>query len=218
MRSRPYLKALRFDALTPHYDTIIRRLLPEMEFKRCLAQAARIASSHRVLDLGCGTATLTIVLKTMHPQAEIVGMDPDPRILAIAREKIAKAGLDIALDPGMAGNLPYDDGSFDRVVSSLVLHHLSSEQKRRALREGFRVLKSGGELHVADWGRPPNRLIRAAFLIEQLVDGFENTSDNVRGRLPQLFLEAGFKDVRETRQFKARFAVISIYQGRKILT
>ena len=74
----------------------------ESTFKRRLVEQARIEKGQRVLDLGCGTGTLTILIKKSHPEAEVIGLDGDPNILEIARTKIAKAGLDITLDQGIA--------------------------------------------------------------------------------------------------------------------
>jgi ubiquinone/menaquinone biosynthesis C-methylase UbiE len=84
--------------------------------------------------------------------ATILGLDGDPKILGLAKKKAVDNAADILLTPGMAYELPYADGLFDRVVSSLVLHQLSREQKRRILRELHRVLRSGERLHIADWG------------------------------------------------------------------
>ncbi|MEK6588935.1 MAG: methyltransferase domain-containing protein, partial [Chloroflexota bacterium] len=126
----------------------------EDQFKRHLIRQAQIEPGHRVLDLGCGTATLTILIKQTHPQSEVVGLDGDPKVLAIARAKAAKAGVAITLDHGMAFQMPYPENTFDRVLSSLVLHHLTTETKQHALREVFRVLGPGGELHVVDVGKP----------------------------------------------------------------
>ena len=71
-----------------------------------------------MLDLGCGTATLTIMIKQAHPEAEVIGVDGDREVLGLGREKAARAGVDITLDYGMAFDLPYPDESYDRVVSS----------------------------------------------------------------------------------------------------
>src|SRR5438093_7602838 len=98
-------------------------------------------NTQQILDLGCGTGTLTLQIKRAFPHAEVRGIDGDPKILKIARAKTQRAGLEIALDEGMAFALPYPDATFDRVVSSLVLHHLTAGDKRRSCAEVFRVLR-----------------------------------------------------------------------------
>src|SRR5205823_11117127 len=107
-----------------------------------------------------------------------------------------KRGFDIEFREALADDLPFEDGSFDRVVSSLVFHHLPREVKERSAAEIARVLRPGGELHVADWG-PGDPLMRLAFFTTQLLDGFERTEDNIKGRLPGIFEAAGLHDVRE---------------------
>ena len=136
-------------------------------------------------------------------------------MLQIARAKAAKAGLEVSFEQGTAFDLHYRDNSFDRVISSLVFHHLTGQNKARTLREVFRALRPGGELHVADWGEPTNILMRGAFLLVQLLDGFKNTSDNVRGLLPEMFLEAGFLDLRRSGAFNTVFGTLRFYSARK---
>lgn len=128
--------------------------MPESRFKTHLVRQARIRDGHRILDLGCRTATPTILIKQSHPDTEVVGLDGDDKVLEIARKKAVKASAEITLHKGMAFNLPYLDNSFDRVVSSLVLHHLTAENKQRTLKEVLRVLRPDGELHIADFVRP----------------------------------------------------------------
>ncbi len=172
-----------------------------------------LKKSHRILDLGCGTATLTILIKKACPEAEVTGLDGDPEILEIARSKVAEAKLDIALDEGMGFELPYPDGSFDRVVSSLVLHHLTHENKTRTFEEILRVLRPGGELHIADFGKPHNAFM---FLISLVFRHLEETSDNIKGLLPEMFRNTGFEHVEETMRFMTVFGTLSLYRARKI--
>jgi SAM-dependent methyltransferase len=79
---------------------------------------------------------------------------------------------------------------------SLLLHHLEPEPKRAALRDVRRVLRPGGWLHVADWGRPRGALPRAGFLALRCLDGFDGTRDHARGRLAELIAAAGFEPPR----------------------
>ena len=76
----------------------------------------------------------------MQPEARVVGVDADPEIVELARRKIADAHLSIEIITGSAARLPFDDGTYDRVVSSLLFHHLDLDAKRTALREAARVL------------------------------------------------------------------------------
>lgn len=208
----PYIPALGRDWLTPLYDPLLSWVMREGRFKRHLIRQAQIRPGHRVLDLGCGTGTLMILVKQTHPQSEVVGLDGDPRILAIAREKAAKAGVQITLDHGMAFQMPYPDKTFDRVLSSLVLHHLTTENKLRAVREVFRVLRPGGELHVVDFGKPHTVWAR---LISRTMLGFEQVDDNLKGLLPAMFRQAGLEQVAETARYATLFGTLSLYQGQK---
>ena len=210
-----YIPALNYDWLTPLYDPLVRWTLRESTFKRHLLKQAGIERGYQVLDLGCGTGTLTLLIKSHYPKAEVFGLDADPKVLAVARAKAAKAGLIVRLDHGMAFELPYPDASFDRVISSLLFHHLTRENKERTLKEIFRVLRQGGELHVADWGKARNWPMRVAFLLVQMLDGFETTADNVNGLLPEMFRSAGFEEVQETIRYMTIVGTLSLYVARK---
>jgi SAM-dependent methyltransferase len=187
----------------------------EREFKRRLVEQMRIEAGQRVLDVGCGTGTLALLIKRDHPGSEVVGLDPDSQILAIARYKAERSGAQVRFEVGYADRLPYPDISFDRVTSSLVFHHLSHELKIRALQEAFRVLRSAGELHVADFGRPTSTLMRVALVPVRLVDGLGTRRDNVAGRLPAFMSEAGFREVAETARFQTPFGPVCIYRASK---
>jgi len=127
MTAKPdrYIPALRFHRLTPFYDPVLKWVMQEEVFKRRLIAQAAIRDGHQVLDLGCGTGTLTLLVKRLHPRAEVTGMDGDADVLTIAKAKAQQASLPITWDHGLANQLPYPDGRFDRVLSSLVLHHLT---------------------------------------------------------------------------------------------
>lgn len=214
-RNDGYIPALSYDWLTPLYDSLIRWTMPEQSFKRRLIEQARIMSNHRVLDLGCGTVTLSLLIKKIHPEAEVIGMDGDPKILEIAKRKTHEAGLDISFNRGMAFDLPYPDAFFDRVLTSLVLHHLTHENKALTLNEVRRVLRTGGELHIADFGKPHNALMYAASLPWRVFDGFGTTADNVKGALPEMMSRAGFIEVHESARYMTLFGTLSLYVARK---
>lgn len=208
-----YVPALAYSWLTPAYDRVVRWTTREHTFKSALLVQANLRPGQTVLDLACGTATLTVAAKLQQPGITITGMDGDPAILARARAKAERAGVSIHFDQALSHAMPYADAQFDRVLCSLFFHHLSTDSKRRTFAEIARVLKPGGELHVADWGQAQNPLMRFAFYGIQLLDGFENTADNVAGRLPELMREAGFAGVRQTQTFATLWGTLSLYRA-----
>jgi ubiquinone/menaquinone biosynthesis C-methylase UbiE len=210
-----YVHALRYDWLTSLYDPLVRWTCRESAFKQALVRQAGVTPGHKVLDLGSGTGTLTTALKEACPAAEVEGLDGDEKIIEIARSKASEKGLDIGFVHGMSDELPYADDSFDRILSSFLFHHLSTAGKHATLREALRVLKPEGELHIADWGKPSNPLLRGAFFIVQLLDGFSTTSDSVKGLLPSYITAAGFNRVTEHRRFATMLGSIYLISATK---
>jgi ubiquinone/menaquinone biosynthesis C-methylase UbiE len=208
-----YLPALRFRFLTRLYDPVIGLTTREKRFKRMLIEQAGPAAGQRILDLGCGTGTLAIDLKRREPRAELVGLDADPEMLEQARRKAEAAGTELELTEGFSTELPYEDASFDRVLSTLFFHHLDPEPKRRTAAEIARVLRPGGELHVADWGQPSDPLMALAFQGIRTLDGFSNTADNYRGALPEIFEEAGMAGARQTGRLRTALGTLALYRA-----
>lgn len=214
MKNDPhYIPALGAKWLTPLYDPFIHWLIREDQFKRHLIHNARIAPDHSVLDLGCGTATLTIMVKQAHPAASVVGLDGDPKVLEIGRAKALRAGANITLEEGLAYQLPYPDQTFDRVLSSLLLHHLTTTDKQRTLQEVARVLRLGGELHVADIGAPKDFWARRT---AWLTRHFERTADNLDGRLPDMFRAAGLENIAEVANYNVLANTLTLYRAQKL--
>jgi len=213
-QSKTYLPALRFHRLTSGYDWVLGRTMPEQRVKSALILQSRLQAGHRILDFGCGTATLTLMVEAAEPTAKtVVGVDVDAGALRIGLAKAGAVQSKIQLLPVSPGPLPFQDCSFDRVLSCLVFHHLRRADKLAALRECWRVLRPGGEIHVADWGRPANTALRAGFFLTQLLDGFETTTDHARGLLPDFVDQAGFVSVTETAHFATAFGSLRLMQG-----
>lgn len=210
-----FVPALGFAALTPLYDAVIAATMRESTFRRALLAQAAIADGHRVLDLGSGSGTLAILIGREVPGARVEGLDADPAMVGTARRKAALAGSGAVFHHGDATRLPFADATFDRVVSSLFFHHLSPAGKRQAAAEIARVLRPGGELHVADWGPAPDPVMRALFLMVQLLDGFENTRENVEGRLPEVFSAAGLGEVSIGRTIPTAFGALALCRARR---
>lgn len=197
MADARYVPAAGRRGLTGLYDPVMALTMREGTWRPPLVDLVVSGLPRRgaIADVGAGTGRLTLQLMQARPDADVVAIDGDPDVLRRAAVKGVRGQL------GLAGDLPLADDSVDRVVMSLLLHHLDRDTKLEALREARRVLRSGGRLHVADWGRP-DVLTRPGFLGLQLLDGFANTSDHGAGRLPGLIEEAGFASVRSGDRFR----------------
>ncbi len=211
-QEKRYIPALSFKWLTPLYDPLLKWGMREETFKRRLIERARIRDGERVLDLGCGTGTLTVMLKQASPRSNVTGLDGDPGVLSLARAKSHRASLDIAWDQGYAFDLLYPDESFDVVVSSLVIHHLTAVDKARAFREVLRVLGPAGRFHIVDFGSPFSPLTR---LQTAYMKNLEEAADNFAGRIVPMLQEAGFESVGAAEKFSTIFGPVWFYQALK---
>jgi ubiquinone/menaquinone biosynthesis C-methylase UbiE len=210
-----YVPALRFRSLTRIYDPVVRLTSREDEFRRRLLAQAELEPGQRVLDLGSGTGTLAVMAKQEEPGLEVHGLDADGEMIDRASAKASDAGADVGFVHGFSDVLPFKDKSFDRVLSTLFFHHLMPEVKRRTLSEVARVLAKRGELHVADWGKPTDPLMSAAFLGIRLLDGREVTAENAAGKLPELFEGAGLADARLRDTMRTPLGTMALYSARK---
>jgi ubiquinone/menaquinone biosynthesis C-methylase UbiE len=188
-----YVTASGLRGLTRFYDSIIAVTMRERLFRGRLERQvlAGLPAAARIADVGAGTGTFAIALARAAPAATVVAIDGDPEVLAIARAKDGAAAVE--WKRGLANELPLADGSCDRVAMSLLLHHLDADGKRAALAEAHRVLRPGGSLHIADWGKPQDPLMRAGLFTLAIFDGFDGIRDHAAGRLPGFVEDAGFE-------------------------
>ncbi len=216
MGQTKYIPALRFKWLTPLYDFFINLTMPEKKIKQALIETANIPAGVKVLDFGCGTATLTIMAKEMHPGAKVTGIDVDREILDRAIQKVKEKKLDVFLLDYDGTHLPFQHNAFDRVISCLVFHHLDTDTKQNMLAEIFRVLNKDGQLLIADFGRSKSWIQRTLFNIIRGLDGFKSTDANAKGLLPELISDAGFENVAIKTCFKTIFGEVQIISAKKI--
>jgi ubiquinone/menaquinone biosynthesis C-methylase UbiE len=145
-----YMPAAGRDALLPAYDLLTRVLGMNKAYDTLVAQA-ELGDGLRVLEIGCGTGNVTTRVKRAAPGADVIGTDPDPLALARAQRK-ARGMTGIRFERAYAQELPFADGEFDRVLSSMMLHHLDDDVKAGAAAEIYRILRPGGTLHIVDIG------------------------------------------------------------------
>jgi demethylmenaquinone methyltransferase/2-methoxy-6-polyprenyl-1,4-benzoquinol methylase/phosphoethanolamine N-methyltransferase len=151
----------------------------ECLFREWTADLAAIAQGHSVLDVGCGTGNLTLAAKVRAGAAgEVIGIDAAPEMIGEAGRKAAEKGLEVRFEVGLIEDIPFPDRSFDRVLSSLMLHHLPRDLKRRGIAEVSRVLKPAGSFLAVDVDPP---LIGNLRMVEEAMESHHFTGIE-RGR------------------------------------
>jgi ubiquinone/menaquinone biosynthesis C-methylase UbiE len=204
--TRTYLPAAGHDWLLPLYDPFVK-LFGGDAVRRALLKQAALRPSQRVLDVGCGTGTLATMIKRLHPDVEVVCLDPDSKALARARRK---AALSIQFDQGFADELPYPEASFDRALSSFMFHHLPPDEKGRMLRAVRRVLKPGAEFHMLDFEGPEDG---AHGFLAHLLHSSDRMGDNSDSRVLSLMTQAGLADPKKVGRRAMLFGHIAYYRA-----
>ncbi len=133
------------------YDPITKYALPPNEDWVRQGLVERIQTHpRRVLDLGCGTGSTTLLLKQAFPQAEVIGIDLSPYMLVVADDKARRAHLEIQFTQANAERTAFPDASFDLITASLLFHETPPAVATTILRECFRLLSVGGEVLILD--------------------------------------------------------------------
>ena len=208
MNRKDHIKPLTVGFLTPFYDSVFKIFAFEKFYKKIASQIPPDKAIH-ILDIGTGTANLAIAIKKRSPKAKILGIDPDEKILKIAKEKIKKEKLDIKLIKAFAQKLPFKKQSFDYVVSSFAVHHIPPNLKDQAFLEMYRVLRSGGTILIIDIGEPKNLLAKITGTVFSLI---ESVGPNLRGFIPKALKDVGFHNIQE---IESKFGLISFYKAVK---
>lgn len=203
MTQREFLPAAGRDVFLPLYDPLVSLMGFGRAIQELISQA-NIEHDPAVLDVGCGTGTLIVMLKRQYPAVEVTGLDPDSKALRRAGKKTRRAGVSVQLDHGFADELPYDDRSFDRVFSSFMFHHLDEQERERTSREVSRVLKPGGSFHLLDFVTDD----AAHGFFERLIGGHALMKTNTNERILQLLSRSGFTNVTKVKERSMLFGLM----------
>jgi ubiquinone/menaquinone biosynthesis C-methylase UbiE len=208
-----YVPAAGWRTFTRAYDVVVALTMRERRWRPALTEAVigGLPADATVVDVGSGTGTQAIALVRARPDAHVVAVEGDAEAEAMARRKAGAERVDWRR--GLASALPLADAGAHRVVMSLLLHHLPPDGKRAALAEARRVLVPGGQLHVADWGRPTDPLMRCCFFGLQLIDGFTGTRDHAAGRLHEFIADAGFVEARTYRRLRTTWGSLELLRA-----
>ncbi|MCK4417268.1 MAG: class I SAM-dependent methyltransferase [Candidatus Latescibacteria bacterium] len=146
------------------YDSVLKLTLDERRFRERLIQMAELTGDEQVLDIGCGTGTLDLILAKFLNDGYVWGIDISRKMIKQARRKVQRSGCKIKYQLGSSESLPYKSNVFDVVFTSLIYHHLTYEEKEETLREIHRVLKPTGRYVSAEFGRFPDDPLHRIFI------------------------------------------------------
>jgi len=206
---RTFLPAAGHELLLPIYDPFTK-LFGFDRVRRMLLDQAALQPYHRVLDVGCGTGTLAVLIKRLYPAVDVVALDPDPKALARAQRKAGRAGVSIRFDRGFSDALGYPDAAFDRVFASMMFHHVDKADKENTLREIRRVLKPGGRLEFLDFaGSPSHR----QGVLARLIHPPQRLTDSAEDRILARFSRAGFRDPKKIRDHSTLFGSVAFFEA-----
>ena len=214
--TRSYTPALGKAWLTPFYDSAIGLLTRERTWRSALVHEASLTPEDSLIDIGSGTGSLLRDLKISCPQARLIGVEPDPGVLAIAKRKLGRAAELIRWHNGFLDSLSLNDGQApNKIVSSLVFHQVPMEQKRAILQQMHSLLQPGGMVLIADYMRQESSVMRALFraTVQQL-DGIKDTQPNADGIMEQMLVEI-FHDAEKLHTFRTATGAISLWRGYK---
>ncbi|MEN5051144.1 class I SAM-dependent methyltransferase [Brevundimonas naejangsanensis] len=215
--TRAFTPALGLPALTNSYDRVLAFMTREHQWRSQLVSSIAPRAGEVIVDIGSGTGSLAIMLKTVTPDSRVIAMDPDPQARRLAEHKARKSEADInfitAMGADAADAVPHR--SIDKVVVCLVLHQCRMAEKRAILSAAHAMLKPGGRLFIADYGLQPDPAMKVLFNLVRLLDGYSDTRANKNGQIPILMGQAGFGSVQEAWRIRTPTGAISHWTAQR---
>jgi len=195
-----HTRGMPLNWLAPVYDKLCATFGLGLAFRDTTLRYAALKPGERVLDVGCGTGVLTrLAAEIVGQEGRAVGIDAATKMISIAKENAAIEKSNAEFRVATIENLPFENNSFDCVLSSLMIHHLPPDLKLTGLTEIYCVLRPGGRLLAVDIYRPTNPLW---WLIVWVLYLSKFTKDHIAGRLPSCFKKAGFHQVETVGHYK----------------
>jgi ubiquinone/menaquinone biosynthesis C-methylase UbiE len=203
----------QMEKMVPSYDSYMRKMTfgRERTLRETTVSLADVKPGDCVLEVGCGTGTLTLAAKRRTgPSGKVFGIDIIPGMIELSQRKAAQANEDVTFQLGSIDDIPFSANQFDVVMCSFMIFHMSENTRRKGIAEIYRVLKPKGRLLVLDLALPTQPLSRT--IAQMLLGGM--LQHDLRELLP-LMEASGFSDV-EIAPVKFRIlglSVLSLVRG-----
>ena len=204
----------QMEKAAPTYDSLMKRMTfgRERALRETTVSLAGVKPGDSVLEVGCGTGTLTLAAKRRAgPSGKVFGIDVIPVMIELSQRKAAQAGEDITFKLASIGEIPFPENQFDVVMCSFMIFHMSEMMRQKGMREIYRVLKPQGRLLILDAALPPQPVFRA------IAQRFFGYLENDLHELIPLLEAAGYSNV-EIGYAKFRvlgMSIISFVRGSK---
>ena len=136
------------------YDLLVKLTAGKKgkEFLERIIKLAELNGNEKILDVGCGTGILACEIAKKYKDVSISGIDISENLIILAKRKVNENGYNIDFRVGSALELLYKQNTFDVVLTSIMFHQLDVGEKRKAVEEIYRVLKSSGRYVAAEFG------------------------------------------------------------------
>jgi len=197
----------QMEKMVQSYDSYMRKITlgRERALREMTVSLAQVKAGDRVLEVGCGTGTLTLAAKRQAgPSGEVFGIDIIPGMIEASQSKAAQAKMEATFQLGSIEDIPFPANQFDVVMCSFMIFHMSEMVRRKGITEIYRVLKPQGRLLVLDLALPARALPRT--IAKTLFRGM--LKHDLRELVP-LMEASGFSGV-ETAPAKLRILGLSV--------